>query len=523
MRTTLDPRLQTRGQAALMEGLETYDRRHGWRGAFGHVTTLEGWQDVAKQNAKPAERPTGARPSSPASAAVVRVPHHRGQTGALAREDVAWARATKGIGAGDLIFVAADDRGRVPAEADPGGERRPGGHGAALRAACWRMVGGYSFSLSSFNRATQAMRQPGSAFKPIVYATALENGYTPASVVMDAPITLTGANGQAWTPENYEHDYFGPLQLRKGLELSRNAMTVRLAQGVGMTKISASAERLGVVNNMDKVLAMALGAGETTVFKLAGAYASFVNGGKKIEPHLIELVQDREGKTILQADKRDCARCGAGFNGDESPRIPAAGAQVWDPITAYQITSMLQGVVQRGTARRPRSSAGRPAARPAPPTSTAPPGSWASRRSWCRHLHRLRRQPQPRQRRDRRQAAVPIFIDFMTEAIKGYPPDDFKAPSNAKFAMVRGIREAFRPAPSPGRDRRPACPSAVRSPTTRSSRTADRRPNAGAGRGAAAAQEARPTTSPACTKSRRGLSGPSVTSGVSHEIGCRGR
>jgi penicillin-binding protein 1A len=167
---------------------------------------------------------------------------------------------------------------------------------------------------------------------------------------MDAPISLVGANGQAWNPENYEGKYYGPLQLRKGLELSRNTMTVRLAQGVGMAKISTLAERMGVTKHMDRVLAMALGSGETTVFKLAAAYSSFVNGGKKVEPHLIEMVQDREGQTIFKADHRDCDGCKAGFSGAESPRVPMAGEQMMDPITAYQITSMLQGVVQRGTA-----------------------------------------------------------------------------------------------------------------------------------------------------------------------------
>jgi penicillin-binding protein 1A len=217
-----------------------------------------------------------------------------------------------------------------------------------------------------------------------------------------------------------------------------------------MTKISASAQRLGVVDHMDKVLAMALGAGETTVFKLAGAYAAFVNGGKKIEPHLIELVQDREGKTILRADKRDCRHCDAGFNGDESPRIPAAGAQVWDPITAYQITSMLQGVVQRGTATQ-ASVLGRPVGGKTGTTNDY-------RSAWFmgftpqivvgvfvgfddnRSLGRGETGSQ---------AAVPIFVDFMQEAIKGYAPEEFKAPSNAKFAMVRGIREAFRPGTEP--------------------------------------------------------------------------
>ncbi len=451
MRTTLDPRLQTAAKAALMKGLETYDRRHGWRGAWGHVTTLDGWEGAAKKQARPAERPEWRQAVvTGASGGAVVIQTVDGQTGALANEDVSWARATKGIGAGDLIFVAPSEKGpgfrlkQIPAVNGALVAMEP--HSGRVLA----MVGGYSFSLSSFNRATQALRQPGSAFKPIVYATALENGYTPASVIMDAPITLTGANGQAWSPENYEHDYFGPLQLRKGLELSRNAMTVRLAQGVGMAKISASAERLGVVKKMDRVLAMALGAGETTVFKLVGAYASFVNGGKKIEPHLIELVQDREGKTIQRADTRDCNRCGAGFNGDESPRIPAAGAQVWDPITAYQITSMLQGVVQRGTAAQ-ASILGRPTGGKTGTTNEY-------RSAWF-----IGFTPQVVAGiyigfDDNRSlgsgetgavAAVPIFIDFMTEVNKGYPPDDFKAPSNAKFAMVRGIREAFRPGSEP--------------------------------------------------------------------------
>ncbi|MDB5461852.1 MAG: penicillin-binding protein family [Phenylobacterium sp.] len=452
MRTTLDPRLQSAARTALMDGLERYDHRHGWRGAWGHVTTLTGWEDVAKRSAKPAERRTWRQAVvTEVGGGTVHVATIEGVTGTLVPADVAWARAGKGIGTGDLIFVAPDDAGgpafrlkQVPAvngalvAMDPDSGR------------VLAMVGGYSFSLSSFNRATQALRQPGSAFKPIVYATALENGYTPASVVMDAPISLVGANGQAWTPENYEHDYLGPLQLRKGLELSRNTMTVRLAQGVGMPKISAASIRLGVVSKMENVLAMALGAGETTVFKLTAAYASFVNGGKKVEPHLIELVQDREGKTIFRADLRDCNRCDMGFNGDESPRIPVSGAQVWDPITAYQITSMLQGVVQRGTAAA-ASVLGRPTGGKTGTTSEF-------RSAWfvgfTPHLvvgtyigfddNRSLGNGETGA-----QAAVPTFIDFMKEANKYYPADDFKPPANAKFAMVRGIREAFRPGTEP--------------------------------------------------------------------------
>ncbi len=451
MRTTLDPRLQTAAKAALMNGLEAYDRRHGWRGAWGHVDTLAGWEEVAKKKTKPVERQDWRHAVvTGVGGGVVSVRTIDGDAGSLPGEDVSWARSGKGIGAGDLIFVAPSPKGsgfrlkQVPAvngalvAMDPYSGR------------VLAMVGGYSFSLSSFNRATQANRQPGSSFKPIVYATALENGYTPASVVMDSPITLPGAGGVAWSPENYSRDYYGALQLRRGLELSRNTMTVRLAQGVGMSKISDMAQRLGVTRKMDKVLAMALGSGETTVFKLAGAYAAFVNGGRKVEPHLVELVEDREGKTILRADRRDCDRCGGGFSGAESPRLPAPGAQVMDPITAYQITSMLQGVVQRGTATQ-ALVLGRPVGGKTGTTNDY-------RSAWFMGFT-----PQIVAGvfigfDDNRslgngetgsQAAVPIFVQFMQEAIKGSPPLDFQPPRNAKFAMVRGIREAFRPGTEP--------------------------------------------------------------------------
>ncbi|WP_334163449.1 penicillin-binding protein 1A [Phenylobacterium sp.] len=452
MRTTLDPRLQSAARLALMNGLEAYDRRHGWRGAWGHVTTLAGWEDVARKESRPAERRSWRQAVvTDVAGGNVQVRTIEGQAGALASEDVAWARRGKGIGAGDLVFVAPREDGaagfrlkQVPAVNGALVAMEP--HSGRVLA----MVGGYSFSLSSFNRATQAERQPGSAIKPIVYAAALENGYTPASVVMDAPITLAGAGGQAWSPENYERKYYGPLQLRKGLELSRNAMTVRLAQGVGMTKISGLAENMGVTKKMDRVLAMALGSGESTVFRMAGAYSAFVNGGRKVEPHLIELVQDREGKTIYRHDRRDCDRCGVGFNGGESPRIAPAGGQVMDPITAYQITSMLQGVVQRGTAAS-ASSLGYPLGGKTGTTNDY-------RSAWFMGFspdlvvgiyvgfddNRSLGEGETGS-----QSAVPIFIDFMKVALEGVEKKEFKAPKNAKFAMVRGIREAFRPGTEP--------------------------------------------------------------------------
>ncbi len=451
MRTTLDPRLQSAAKAALQNGLEAYDRRHGWRGAWGKVSTTAGWEAVAKKTVKPGERRDWRQAVVTAVAGgSVQVLTVDGQRGALANQDVAWARAGKGIGTGDLIFVAPDPKGgpfrlkQIPAV---------NGALVAMEPFSGRvlaMVGGYSFSLSSFNRATQALRQPGSSFKPIVYAAALEAGYTPATVVMDAPITLPGANGQAWSPENYEGKYYGPLVMRRGLELSRNTMTVRIAQGVGMARVSALAERLGLTKKMDRVLAMALGAGETTVFRMAAAYSTFVNGGKLVTPHLIEVVQDRNGKAIFRADKRECPRCDAGFSGAESPRIPRAGDQVMDPITAYQITSMLEGVVQRGTAAQ-ASSLGKPLGGKTGTTNDY-------RSAWFMGFSPHIVVGVYVGFDDNRSLgsgetgsvdAVPIFVDFMGEALKDTPPEPFKAPSNARFALIRGVREAFRPGTEP--------------------------------------------------------------------------
>ena len=453
MRTTLDPRLQTAARVALMHGLEQYDRRHGWRGAWGHVELTPGWEQMARRKSAPAERRTWrAAVVTEASGGSVRVQvAESGASGLLAGEDVAWANAGKGLHAGDLVFVE-------PAEGGGGYRLKqiPIVNGAlvAMEPHSGRvlaMVGGYSFSLSNFNRATQAMRQPGSAFKPIVYATALENGYTPSSIVMDSPISLPGATaGSIWSPENYNKKYYGALTLRKGLELSRNTMTVRLAQGVGMRKISEMAQRLGVVREMAPVLSMSLGAGETTPFKLTAAYASFVNGGRRVEPHLIELVEDREGKAIFRADRRDCPRCKAGFGGDESPRIAPGGDQVLDPITAYQITSMLQGVVQRGTATSAL-------------VLNRPVGGKTGTTNEYRSAWFVGFTPQivagifvgfddNRKLGDGETgttAAVPIFIEFMQAATEGLPKTEFVAPKNAKFAMVRGIREAFKPGSEP--------------------------------------------------------------------------
>ena len=450
VRTTLDPRLQTIARAALMDGLEKYDRRHGWRGAWGHVEPAPGWEQAAKSVSPPSERRKWRQAVVESVEGGVRVLLAGGGMGALAAEDVAWARAGKGLQRGDLIFVEED-----------GGTLRlkqiPAVNGAVVAVEphtgrVLALVGGYSFSLSKFNRATQAERQPGSAFKPFVYATALENGFTPASKVTDAPISLPGAQpGEVWKPHNYEGDrFYGPLPLRRGLELSLNTMTVRMALSVGMRKVRDTAIRTGVVDDMAPVLSMALGAAEVTPFRLTGAYSAFLNGGRRVEPHVIELVEDREGKAVWRADKRDCPGCKQPYGGQDPPVLEPLGKQVFDPITAYQLASMMQGVVAHGTAY---------AAHGLGPQYGGKTGTTNDFRSaWFVGFN-------PRMvvgvfvgfddnrslgnHETGAQAALPIFIDFMQNAMQGRDPGELVPPKDAKFALVNGEREAFRSGTEP--------------------------------------------------------------------------
>jgi len=454
MRTTLDPRLQTAARVALMRGLEAYDRRHGWRGAWGHASGDTGWEKDALAKSPAAERRAWrAAMVESADGGTVRVRLADGLAkGVLDGADVTWAKAGKGLNAGDLVFVepVADAPGRFNLRQTP----IVNGAIVAIEPRSGRtlaMVGGYSFSLSNFNRATQAMRQPGSSFKPFVYATALENGFTPASTVVDGPITLQGAKpGEDWSPENFHKGFMGAQVLRRGLELSLNTMTVRLAMAVGMPKIVANAKKFGVVDNMEPVLAMALGAGETTPFRLTAAYAAFVNGGAKINPHLIEVVEDRDGKPLLRADQRECPRCADGFNGDESPRIPDGGEPVLDPVIAYEITNMLEGVVQRGTAYQAHTL-GRPLGGKTGTTNDFR-SAWFIGFSPDIVVGVFVGFDDNRSLGNNETGAVdavPIFIDFMQTALKDTPVHDFKVPKDAKIILVNGIPEAFRPGTEP--------------------------------------------------------------------------
>lgn len=445
IRTTLDARLQTAARIALMRGLEAYDHRHGWRGGWGHVELQPGWEAEAMTRSAPAERRTWrAAAVDKVSGGRVHVVLPSGGAGDLDAEDVAWARRSGGFNVGDLIWV------------EPIGELRhtynlrqaPAVNGAlvALEPRSGRvlaMVGGYSFSLSKFNRATQAKRQPGSAFKPFVYATALENGFTPASVVMDAPISFPG-----WSPSNYSGRSAGRQIFRNGLVYSRNQMTVRIAQRVGMKKIRAAAIRDGVVDDLQPYLPSALGATETTPFRLTGAYAAFANGGRRVQPHLIELVEDRKGKRVFAADHRDCRGCNAPYTGQESPRLTPPGEQVMDPVTAYAITLMLQGVTTKGTAKQV-AALGRPIAGKTGTTNEYR-SAWFVGYTPSLVVGTFIGFDDNRSLGDGETggtSVVPIFMDFMKEALKDQPVEQFRQPKTADMRYVRGNMEAFLPPP----------------------------------------------------------------------------
>jgi len=327
------------------------------------------------------------------------------------------------------------------------------------------MVGGFSFDQSQFNRATQALRQPGSSFKPLVYAAALDNGYTPSSIVMDAPIEIDmGAGGGIWRPENYGGKFFGPSTLRFGLEQSRNVMTVRLAQDIGMPLIAEYAKRFGVYDELPPYLSYALGAGETTVLRMVTAYSMFDNGGRRVKPTLVDRIQDRYGHTIYKHDERECVGCDAAHWEDQpEPTLIDRREQVIDPMTAYQITSMMEGVVQRGTATVVRD-VGKPIAGKTGTTNDEK-DVWFigfSPDIVCgvymgfdkpRHIARLATGGH---------LAAPIVRDFLKLALVDKPPIPFRVPPGIKLIRVNpktGMRagpgddkvilEAFKPGTAP--------------------------------------------------------------------------
>ncbi|MDJ1008575.1 MAG: PBP1A family penicillin-binding protein [Paracoccaceae bacterium] len=368
VRATMDPEMQEAAGAALREALEAYDREQGeYRGT--ELTVEADLSDEAawRENLASLDLPRDIEGWLPAvvlsttdTAATIGI---EGQPidddgDWIQAADLSWirgvSRASDILSPGDVIYVT---RAGGP-EDDPRWSLRqiPEVQGGfmAMDVNSGRVIaiqGGFSYQHSVFNRATQATRQPGSAFKPFVYAAALDSGFSPATILIDAPIEVEVGGGEVWRPRNASNQFYGPTPLRTGIEFSRNLMTVRLAQELGMDQVAGYAERFGVYDRMGQFLANSLGSEETTLYRMVAAYAMFANGGERVEPTLVDRVQDRWGQTIYRHDDRTCVDCGTrALDGDFAPEITSDRSRVMNAVTAYQLTSMMQGVVDRGTA-----------------------------------------------------------------------------------------------------------------------------------------------------------------------------
>ncbi len=479
VRTTLDVKMQVMARKALTDGLVRYDEARGWRGAFATISSGGDWgQELAKmplyEDIQPwraavvlavsdSEISIGLQPKRDVSGN----PIEERQTGVIQPEGAKWARKklTQLVNVGDVIYADPIDKadGQYRLRQIP----EVSGALAAMDPNTGRvlaMVGGFSFDQSEFNRATQALRQPGSSFKPFVYAAALDNGYTPSSMIEDKKIQIRQADGSFWEPENYDEREGGPHTLRYGLEHSKNLMTIRLAQDIGMPLVVEYSRRFGVYDDLLPVLSMSLGAGETTVMRMISGYSMFANGGKGIRPTMIDRIQDRWGKTIYRHDQRQCEGCStATWTGQDEPKLMDQREQVIDPMTAYQVTSMLEGVVQRGTAQVVKE-VGKPLAGKTGTTNDAK-DVWFVGFSPDLVVGIYMGYDKPRSLGDQATAGVyaaPIFRDFMKLALADKPPLTFRPPPGIKFIRVSAktgqrvdggsgdaIMEAFKPGTAP--------------------------------------------------------------------------
>ncbi len=477
VRTPLDPNMQVLAKKTLSDGLIRYDQSRGWRKPVDHIDTVGAdwgeelgkvkeltdipWRlavvlDVNKANARiglqPPRDKSGAR-------SIER------EVGLLPAEGAKWTNKalTSILKPGDVIYVE-------PLSKQPGQFRLrqiPAVSGAmvVMEPTTGRVLalsGGFSFDQSEFNRATQAMRQPGSSFKPFVYATALDNGYTPSTIVADAPFELDQGPGLGvWRPVNYSGKFYGPQTLRFGLENSRNVMTVRLSHDLGMPIVAEYSKRFGIYDNMPPLLSYSLGAGETTLMKMTGAYAMIANGGRKVTPSLIDRIQDRYGHTIYRHDERECQGCEATkWKNQEEPTLIDRRPVVLDPMTAYQITSMMEGVVQRGTGTALKEL-GKPVAGKTG-TTNEEKDAWfiGYTPEMVVGVYIGFDRPRPMGKGSTGGIlAAPVVRDFMKVALEDRPAIPFRVPAGIKLVRIDrksgqrtsggGILEAFKPGTAP--------------------------------------------------------------------------
>ena len=456
VRTTINPKIQSIATQAFRKGLLDYDKRHGWRGAEMQIAL----DDNYKQALKDAKLTKGAEPSWK-KAVVLKVEKEKaeietvdGNKGYIYLKNLGWAKpalknkfvgaapdsAEKVLKPGDVVYVEEirDSEDAYALKQVPnveGGMAVIDPHTGKVLA----LVGGFAFEKSQFNRATQAYRQTGSAFKPFVYLAALEMGYSPNDLILDAPFVLDQGVGQPkWKPVNYSKKFYGLMTLRQGVEQSKNLMTVRVAQDIGMDKVADMAKRVGINDHLPQYLSSSLGAASARVIDMTSAYGIIVNGGKKVTPYLIERIQDRTGKTIFKQDNYDCADCNVDrWMGQTPPQRPDTREQIIDPLTAYQMTSILEGVVLRGTGARLRSLNRHLGGKTGTSNDTKDAWFIGFSPDLVAGVYVGYDEPETLGRYETgAAAALPIFYEFMKNALKDVPDTNFRIPQGIKLVRI---------------------------------------------------------------------------------------
>ncbi len=442
IRTPLNSLYQVEALNALRKNLEAYDKRHGWRGVIKNLKNND-WINKVKELKIDKSLMWNLARVTKINKLKIFIETDNKEKGFVDFSTTSWTRNKsfdEFIKLNDIIYVKKINKTKDEWVL----KQLPKVNGAIVvmdpyTGRVLAMAGGFSFKLSEFNRATQAKRQPGSAFKPFVYAAALENGFTPSTLVLDAPFVIDQGEGlKTWKPENYGKKFYGPSTLRTGIEKSRNLMTVRVAQQLGFKKITKFTDSFGIYKDVPELLSVSLGSAETTLIKITNAYSTFVNGGKKVNPIFIDRIQDRRGKTIFNADKRKCLGCERiSYSEEEAPTIQDNKKQIISPETAYQITSMMEGVIKRGTGRKLKNLNLNLAGKTG--TTNKNMDAWFIGYTSKLVIGVYVGFDEPKtlgKYETGAKAALPIFKDFVKNAVKKGDARPFKIPKNIHFIMV---------------------------------------------------------------------------------------
>ena len=443
IKTPLNLELQNIATLSLRKGLESYDKRKGWRGSLTNKKNLDNWKkdlEIFKLEKSIGWQLAIVRKINKFDTLIKTI---NDLDGVIDYESISWTKKEfdKLFKVGDVIYVKKIKDNKYELKQLP---KVNGGIVVMdpFTGRVYAISGGFSFKKSEFNRASQALRQPGSAFKPFIYALALENNFSPNTLILDAPLVLEqGSDLKMWKPENYGKKFYGPSTLRMGLEKSRNLMTVRIAQEIGVNKIVNFTKQLGIYNDPQELLSISLGSAETTLLKLTSAYCSFANGGKKINPILIDRIQDSEGVTFFNTETRSCDNCNQiPYYSKFIPKISDNFDQVISPQSAYQVTSMLEGVIKRGTGKSLRDLnldiAGKTG------TTNKNTDTWfiGFTSKLVIGIYVGMDEPKSLGRYETgAKTAMPIFKDFVKKAIKKKDARPFKVPSDISMMVIEYV------------------------------------------------------------------------------------